>query len=88
MTSVNNTEKSKNKNEINIESENSNINWNEILKSQRGIKLVTKFSKVENDENANTEEDDRSESVAMKFESLPYDTYIIKVRGQCLNLVK
>ena len=83
MTSVNNTEKSKNKNEINIESENSNINWNEILKSQRGIKLVTKFSKVENDENANTEEDDRSESVAMKFESLPYDTYIIETVENC-----
>ena len=83
MTSVNNTEKSKNKNEINIESENSNINWNEMLKSQRGIKLVTKFSKVENDENANTEEDDRSESVAMKFESLPYDTYIIETVENC-----
>ena len=84
MTSVNNTEKSKNKNEINIESENSSyVNWNEILKSQRGIKLVTKFSKVENDENANTEEDDRSESVAMKFESLPYDTYIIETVENC-----
>ena len=83
MTSVNNTEKSKNKNEINIESENSNINWNEMLKSQRGIKLVTKFSKVENDENVNTEEDDRSESVAMKFESLPYDTYIIETVENC-----
>ena len=83
MTSVNNTEKSKNKNEINIESENSYINWNEMLKSQRGIKLVTKFSKVENDENANTEEDDRSESVAMKFESLPYDTYIIETVENC-----
>ena len=83
MTSVNNTEKSKNKNEINIESENSYVNWNEILKSQRGIKLVTKFSKVENDENANTEEDDRSESVAMKFESLPYDTYIIETVENC-----
>ena len=83
MTSVNNTEKSKNENEINIESENSNINWNEMLKSQRGIKLVTKFSKVENDENANTEEDDRSESVAMKFESLPYDTYIIETVENC-----
>ena len=83
MTSVNDTEKSKNKNEINIESENSNINWNEMLKSQRGIKLVTKFSKVENDENANTEEDDRSESVAMKFESLPYDTYIIETVENC-----
>ena len=84
MTSVNNTEKSKNKNEINIESENSSyVNWNEMLKSQRGIKLVTKFSKVENDENANTEEDDRSESVAMKFESLPYDTYIIETVENC-----
>ena len=83
MTSVNNTEKSKNKNEINIESENSNINWNEMLKSQRGIKLVTKFSKVENDENVNKEEDDRSESVAMKFESLPYDTYIIETVENC-----
>ena len=84
MTSVNNTEKSKNKNEINIESENcSYVNWNEMLKSQRGIKLVTKFSKVENDENANTEEDDRSESVAMKFESLPYDTYIIETVENC-----
>ena len=84
MTSVNNTEKSKNKNEINIDSENSSyVNWNEMLKSQRGIKLVTKFSKVENDENANTEEDDRSESVAMKFESLPYDTYIIETVENC-----
>ena len=83
MTSVNNTEKSKNKNEINIDSENSYVNWNEMLKSQRGIKLVTKFSKVENDENANTEEDDRSESVAMKFESLPYDTYIIETVENC-----
>ena len=54
-----------------------------MLKSQRGIKLVTKFSKVENDENANTEEDDRSESVAMKFESLPYDTYIIETVENC-----
>ena len=68
----------------NIESENSSyVNWNEMLKSQRGIKLVTKFSKVENDENANTEEDDRSESVAMKFESLPYDTYIIETVENC-----
>ena len=84
MTSVNNTEKSKNKNEINIESENSSyVNWNEMLKSQRGIKLVTKFSKVENDENVNKEEDDRSESVAMKFESLPYDTYIIETVENC-----
>ena len=84
MTSVINTEKSENKNEENnniniISRENSSINnWNEMLKSQRGIKLITKFSKIENDENVNKEEDDRSESVAMKFESLPYDTYIIE----------
>ena len=87
MTSVLNTEKSENKNEENnninniniISRENSSINnWNEMLKSQRGIKLITKFSKIENDENVNKEEDDRSESVAMKFESLPYDTYIIE----------
>ena len=83
MTSVNHTEKSEDKNEIiNNEIENSS-NWKEMLKSQKGYRLETKFSKVENDEKINSEEDDRSESVAMKFENLPYDTYIIETVENC-----
>jgi len=67
--------------DINITS-TSNDAWNELLKNQIGIKYVTKFSKVEN-ENVKAEEDDRSESVALKFENLPYDTYIIETKENC-----
>ena len=77
MTSILHTKNSHNKDDkneiLNSDSENNFVDWNEMLKSQKGIKLETKFSKVENNENNNSEEDDRSESVAMKFESLPYD---------------
>lgn len=87
MTSILHTKNSQNKDDkneiLNSDSENNFVDWNEMLKSQKGIKLETKFSKVENNENNNSEEDDRSESVAMKFESLPYDTYIIETVENC-----
>ena len=96
VTSVVNTEKSQdifndeNINEkLNTEIDNninytntSNEAWNELLKHQIGIKYSTKFSKVDN-ENIKSEEDDRSESVALKFENLPYDTYIIETKENC-----
>ena len=97
VTSVHNTEnsfndinkilKTENDNDINSNN-NININtsneaWNEMLKNQIGEEITSKISKVENDININKEEDDRSESVALKFESLPYDTYIIKTKENC-----
>ena len=93
-TSVVNTEKSKNdlsddniKEKLNTENDINSTNitneaWNELLKNQIGIKYETKFSKVDN-ENVKAEEDDRSESVALKFENLPYDTYIIETKENC-----
>ena len=56
---------------------------NKKLRNQIGEKLMTKFSKVEINESCKPENDDRSESVALKFESLPYDTYIIETKANC-----
>ena len=53
-----------------------------ILKSQKGILIKKKFSKIEKTEN-NQEEDERSESVTLKFDALSYDTYIIETVENC-----
>ena len=54
----------------------------ELLKRQKGILIKKKFSKVEKSEN-NQEEDERSESVTLKFDALSYDTYIIETVENC-----
>ena len=64
------------------ENENENNYDEKLLKSQRGINLMTKYSKVD-DSNIKIEEDDRSESVVLKFENLSYDTYIIETVENC-----
>ena len=70
--------------------ENGNENGNddllneELLKSQRGTLIKKKFSKIEKKENENQQEDDeRSESVTLKFDNLSYDTYIIETVENC-----
>ena len=53
-----------------------------ILKSQKGLLIKKKFSKVEKTEN-NQDDDERSESVTLKFDALSYDTYIIETVENC-----
>ena len=55
----------------------------ELLKSQKGVLIKKKFSKVEKNENNKEEEDERSESVTLKFDALSYDTYIIETVENC-----
>jgi hypothetical protein len=55
----------------------------ELLKSQKGVLIKKKFSKVEKNENNKEEDDERSESVTLKFDSLSYDTYIIETVENC-----
>ena len=83
LTSILSTEVSHNKEMTNTEGENVDKNWKDLLRSQKGDNICTKYSKVENDENIKVEDDDRSESVALKFEGLPYDTYIIETVENC-----
>ena len=55
----------------------------ELLKSQRGPLIKKKYSKVEKIENNKEEDDERSESVTLKFDALSYDTYIIETVENC-----
>ena len=50
----------------------------ELLKSQRGTLIKKKYSKIEMIDN-DIENDDRSISVLLKFDPIPYDTYIIEI---------
>ena len=54
----------------------------DLLKKQRGILIKKKFTKVEKMENSQ-EDDERSESVTIKFDALSYDTYIIETVENC-----
>ena len=54
----------------------------ELLKKQRGPLIKKKFSKVEKNENSQ-EDDETSESVTLKFDTLSYDTYIIETVENC-----
>ena len=62
--------------------ENDELILEELYKSQKGILIKKKFSKVEKSEN-NPEDDERSESVTLKFDALSYDTYIIETVENC-----
>ena len=62
--------------------ENNDLYEEELLKRQKGPLIMRKFSKVENNEN-NKEDDERSESVTLKFDNLSYDTYIIETIENC-----
>ena len=60
------------------------INSQATLKSQKGVLIKRKFSKIDkntqNIENSkvNDEDEESSESVTLYFDELPYDTYIIE----------
>ena len=59
-----------------------NIKDYKYLKSQRGHLIKKQFSKI--DQNLNEDEyNDSSESVSVKFNSLPYDTYIVETKENC-----
>ena len=59
-----------------------NRNENKNLKSQRGQLIKKQYSKI--DKNLSKEEYyDSSESVSVKFNSLPYDTYIVETKENC-----
>ena len=59
-----------------------NINEYRYLKSQRGQLIRKHFSKI--DPNLSKEEYyESSESVSVKFDLLPYDTYIIETKENC-----
>ena len=52
------------------------------LKSQRGLLIKKQFSKI--DQNLSKEDyNDSSESVTVKFNSMPYDTYIVETKENC-----
>ena len=81
---LNKNEKDINMN-LNVDNEDKSedINYSEkFLRSQKGINLMTKYSKVE-ENSIKSEEDDRSESVVLRFENLSYDTYIIETVENC-----
>ena len=62
--------------------DNGNINEYKYLKSQRGHLIKKKFSKI--DPNLSKEDyNDSSESVSVKFDLLPYDTYIVETKENC-----
>jgi len=59
-----------------------NINEYKYLKSQRGQLIKKHFSKI--DQNLSKEEYyNSSESVSVKFNLLPYDTYIVETKENC-----
>ena len=62
--------------------ENNDLYEEELLKKQKGPLIMRKFSKVEKNEN-DKEDDERSESVTLKFDDLSYDTYIIETVENC-----
>ena len=84
-TSINvfSSEKLDEKNRDNLQNSNENKELEELLKKQKGILIRKKFSKVEKSEENNQEEDERSESVTLKFDALSYDTYIIETVENC-----
>ena len=84
ISSINKTDKFSNSFESSFKV-GKEINNQKILKSQRGILIKRKFSKIEgnklkieNSKENNKRDEEASESVTVYFDELPYDTYIIE----------